>query len=161
MKCLGWAWTHMTAPLSLNPRATGDNPLLLYLITISPISWVRDFCKWVDVKVEMSSQKSHVCQIYGISKLLIFMSDGRGHMLYMLLIWLVVWVSWLLKSSVTIRLFVNSLPSDKEIFLHYLPFCKGNQPVTGGLPSQRASNAETVSLTWHTHAMCNSSTITK
>ena len=29
-----------------------------------------------------------------------------------------------------------------------LAFCEGNPPVTGGFPSQRASNAETVSIWW-------------
>ena len=29
--------------------------------------------------------------------------------------------------------------------------CEGNPPVTGGLPSQRASNAEGVSIWWHHH----------
>ena len=29
--------------------------------------------------------------------------------------------------------------------------CEGNPPVTGGFPSQRASNAENVSVWWHYH----------
>ena len=31
--------------------------------------------------------------------------------------------------------------------------CEGNPPVTGGFPSQRASNAENVSIWWRHHAM--------
>ena len=30
--------------------------------------------------------------------------------------------------------------------------CDGNQPITGGCPSQRASNAEHISIWWHHHA---------
>ena len=33
-----------------------------------------------------------------------------------------------------------------------LGFCEGNPPVTGGFPSQRASNAENVSIWWCHHA---------
>ena len=29
--------------------------------------------------------------------------------------------------------------------------CEGNPPVTGGSPSQRASNAENISIWWHNH----------
>ena len=33
-----------------------------------------------------------------------------------------------------------------------LALCEGNPPVTGGFPSQRASNAESVSILWRHHA---------
>ena len=32
-----------------------------------------------------------------------------------------------------------------------LTLCEGNPPVTGGFPSQRASNAESVSMSWSPH----------
>ena len=32
--------------------------------------------------------------------------------------------------------------------------CEGNPTVTGGLPSQRASNTENVSIWWHHHTVC-------
>ena len=32
-----------------------------------------------------------------------------------------------------------------------LAVCEGNPPVTGGFPSQRASNAETISMVWRRH----------
>ena len=45
-------------PLSVSPRATGDNQLLQHLITISQISWMRGCCKWADVMAEMSLHSS-------------------------------------------------------------------------------------------------------
>ena len=33
-----------------------------------------------------------------------------------------------------------------------LDLCEGNPPVTGGFPSQRASNAESISMSWHNHS---------
>ena len=33
-----------------------------------------------------------------------------------------------------------------------LVFCKGNPPVTGGFPSQKASNLESISISPHHHA---------
>ena len=33
-------------------------------------------------------------------------------------------------------------------------FCDGNSSVTGGLPSQRVSNAERVSMSWRHHVTC-------
>ena len=38
--------------------------------------------------------------------------------------------------------------SKKTSKLHVTSLCEGNPPVTGGFPSQRASNAETVSSSW-------------
>ena len=35
---------------------------------------------------------------------------------------------------------------------HYLALCEGNSPLTGGFPSQRASNAERVSISWYHNA---------
>ena len=34
--------------------------------------------------------------------------------------------------------------------------CEGNPPVTGGFPSQRARNAENVSIWWRHHGICTS-----
>ena len=34
-----------------------------------------------------------------------------------------------------------------------LDICEGNPPLSGGFPSQRASNTESVSISWHHHAM--------
>ena len=34
-----------------------------------------------------------------------------------------------------------------------LAFCEGNPPVTGGFPSQRASNVENISIWWHHHGI--------
>ena len=34
-----------------------------------------------------------------------------------------------------------------------LPLCEGNPPVTGGFPSQRASNEESVSMSWRHHGI--------
>ena len=35
-----------------------------------------------------------------------------------------------------------------------LALCEGNLPVTGGFPSQRASNAESFSMSWRHHELC-------
>ena len=35
--------------------------------------------------------------------------------------------------------------------LYYWLLCEGNSPVTWGFPSQRASNMESVSISWHHH----------
>ena len=41
--------------------------------------------------------------------------------------------------------------SNKTSKLCVTGFCQGNPPVTGGLPSQRASDAENVSIWWRRH----------
>ena len=41
--------------------------------------------------------------------------------------------------------------SKKTSKLRVTGFCEGDPPVTDGLPSQRASNAENVSIWWHHH----------
>ena len=46
--------------------------------------------------------------------------------------------------------------SKKTVKLHITGLCEGNPPVTGGFPSQRASNAENVFIWWHHHVMTNS-----
>ena len=47
------------------------------------------------------------------------------------------WVPWYLKS-----------PDQRSLLL---ALCEGNPLVTGGFPSQKASNAEIFSLSWHHH----------
>ena len=39
--------------------------------------------------------------------------------------------------------------------LRVIGLCAGNSPMTGEFPSQRASNAENVSIWWHQHAFCS------
>ena len=41
--------------------------------------------------------------------------------------------------------------SKKTSKLRVTGLCEGNPPVTGGFPSQRASNVENVSIWWHHH----------
>ena len=41
--------------------------------------------------------------------------------------------------------------SNKTTKLRVTGLCEGNSPVTGEVPSQRASNAENVSIWWHHH----------
>ena len=41
-----------------------------------------------------------------------------------------------------------------------LALCEGNQSVTAGFPSQRASNAETVSIWWRNHVSSHSGILT-
>ena len=43
---------------------------------------------------------------------------------------------------------VTSKKTSKPLLL---VLCEGNPPVTGGFPSQRASNMESVSMLWHHH----------
>ena len=43
--------------------------------------------------------------------------------------------------------------SKKTSNLRVTGLCKGNPPVTGGFPSQRASNAENISIWWRHHAL--------
>ena len=62
-------------------------------------------------------------------------------------------VSWRLKSPTT-RLFVQQHSWQKRNFvtLHYCPFVRGNPTVTGGFPSQKARNSESVPMsvmTWY------------
>ena len=61
------------------------------------------------------------------------------------------WPSWRLISpglnSLFTRLF--KLTSKKKTKPTLLALCKGNPPVAGGFPSQRASNAKNVSREWH------------
>ena len=61
--------------------------------------------------------------------------------------------TWCLKWLET-RSFVQSR-SRKQRRQHHksasLALCDGNPPVTGGFPSQRASNASSVSMSWHLH----------
>ena len=59
-----------------------------------------------------------------------------------------------LKSPAT-RLLVNSYsgPTAKETKIHTLSLYKGNPPVIGGFPSQRASNAKNVSTWWRHHGL--------
>ena len=49
--------------------------------------------------------------------------------------------------------------SKKTSKLRFTGLCEGNPPVTGGLPSQRASNAENVSIWWRHHDIGMYSTI--
>ena len=46
--------------------------------------------------------------------------------------------------------------SKKTSKLHVTGLCEGNSPVTGEYPSQRASNAENVSIWWRRHVMYDS-----
>ena len=41
--------------------------------------------------------------------------------------------------------------SKKTSKLRVIGLCEGNPPVTGGFPSQRASDAESISIWWHHH----------
>ena len=43
--------------------------------------------------------------------------------------------------------------SKKTLKLHLTGLCQWNSPVTEGFPSQRASNAENVSIWWYHHVM--------
>ena len=43
--------------------------------------------------------------------------------------------------------------SNKTSELHITGLCEGNPPVTGGFPSQRASNVENVSIWWRHHEL--------
>ena len=43
--------------------------------------------------------------------------------------------------------------SKKTSKLHVTGLCEGNPPVTGGFPSQRASNVENVSIWWRYHVL--------
>ena len=45
--------------------------------------------------------------------------------------------------------------SEKTSKLHVTGFCEGNQLMTGGFPSQRASNAENASISWRHHECCH------
>ena len=50
--------------------------------------------------------------------------------------------------------------SNKTSKLCVTGLCEGNPPVTGGFPSQRASNAENVSIWWRHHGMhCGTSMV--
>ena len=49
--------------------------------------------------------------------------------------------------------------SKKTSKLRVTGLCEGNPPVTGGFPSQRASNAENVSIWWRHHAPWSNITI--
>ena len=53
---------------------------------------------------------------------------------------------WLLN-----RLFRRRLKKASK--LRVTDFCAGNSPVTGEFPTQRASNAENVSISWRQHAL--------
>ena len=72
----------------------------------------------------------------------------------------VIWVSWNLKSLATylfnslLRLTTKERPSCSAL----LAFCEGNPQVTGGSPSQRASNGKT--FTCHNIIMIISSKVT-
>ena len=46
--------------------------------------------------------------------------------------------------------------SKKTSKLRVTGLCEGNSPVTGEFPAQRASNAESVSIWWHLHAVASS-----
>ena len=48
-------------------------------------------------------------------------------------------------------LFIQSFLSKKTSKLRDTGLCKGNSPVTGGFPSQKASNAKNVSIWWRHH----------
>ena len=56
-------------------------------------------------------------------------------------------LDWLLN-----RLFGCRLKETSK--LHVTGICEGNSPVTGEFPSQRASNAENVSIWWRHHVYC-------
>ena len=43
--------------------------------------------------------------------------------------------------------------SKKTSKLHVTGICEGNPPVTGGFPSQKASSAKNVSISWRHHVM--------
>ena len=45
--------------------------------------------------------------------------------------------------------------SKKTSKLHVTGLCEGNSPMTGEFPSQRASNAENVSISWRHHSYMN------
>ena len=62
------------------------------------------------------------------------------------------WAPWRLKSSAPRLLapFVQA-PSKKTSKLRVTGLCEGKPPVTGGFPSQRARNAENVSIWWRHH----------
>ena len=45
--------------------------------------------------------------------------------------------------------------SKKTLKLRVTGLCEGNSPVTGEFPSQRASNAENVSIWWRHHDICS------
>ena len=44
--------------------------------------------------------------------------------------------------------------SKKILKFHVTVFCEGNSPVTGEFPTQMASNAEKVSISWRHHVIC-------
>ena len=48
----------------------------------------------------------------------------------------------------------NNKNNNKTQSLTLLALCEGNPPVTGGFPSQRASNAEIFSISWCLHDHC-------
>ena len=63
--------------------------------------------------------------------------------------------SWCFKSS-AFGLFVQVAQASNKENMKALPplaLCEGNPPVTGGFPSQRASNAERGSMSWCQHAI--------
>ena len=63
------------------------------------------------------------------------------------------WAPWRLKSPAS-GLFAQSFVSLKKTSkLRITGICEGNPPVTGGFPSQRASNAENVSIWWRHHGV--------
>ena len=53
-----------------------------------------------------------------------------------------------------------SCRSKKTSKLHVTGLCKGNSPVTGEFPAQKASNAKNVSIWWRHNAQKDNSTIT-
>ena len=55
---------------------------------------------------------------------------------------------------------VSRSRSKKTTKLRVTGLCAGNSPVTGEFPTQRASNAETVSIWWRHHALDNKSLAT-
>ena len=67
------------------------------------------------------------------------------------------WARWCLE-WMACRVFAQPFvpaQSKKTAKLRVTGLCEGNLPVTGGFPSQRASNVENISISWRHHVLAN------
>ena len=64
----------------------------------------------------------------------------------------VTWASRCLKSPANLLFVQQMVQADTKTSSDLLVICVGNPPVTDGFPSQRASTAESVSMSWRCHS---------
>ena len=57
-------------------------------------------------------------------------------------------MTFMLNGSIIVSRHYKNREEENIQVRHYWPFCEGNPSITDGFPSQRASNAESVSMAW-------------